>query len=513
MSEVAPVIRLRGLSKRFGEVLACDEVSLDVKPGEVHCLLGENGAGKSTLISLLAGLQQASSGSIEVDGAATVLATPAAAIAAGIAVVYQHSTLVPTMKVLENLMLPGGGMRLQRREAEQQLATLNRTLHTAIAPEDSLGSLALGQQQQFEIARAVARRPRVLILDEPTSMLSDAESDALLETVRDLASRGVAIVLVTHKLREALAVADVVTVLRAGRVAERVDRSEVDSHSAASLERRILTAMFSAEPGDAEAADPMPVPSNAPSALSVVRLCTPAGQGTPLEDLTCSVRRGEVLGIAGIDGNGQHHLAEVIAGQRRATSGQIMLQARDVTGASVRARQRLGLRYLTDDRLHEGIIGRFSVTLNLVLKRIGERPLWRFGREDHDAVQREARRLVDTFDVRTPALETPAGTLSGGNIQKILLARELSSDAKVVIAHKPSHGLDVGTVQRVRDEIRAFAAAGGAVLLISSDLDELTALSHRIAVISGGRIVGEVSNTGEGVRHRVGELIAGGVPA
>lgn len=559
------------MTKRFGEVIANDSVSLEVWPGEVHCLLGENGAGKSTLIAMLAGLQQPDDGSIEVSGTPSELSSPAVSQAKGIGVVYQHSTLIPTMTVIDNLLLARHrGFWLDRAAARIHLAELSDLLGAEINPESLAGELGLGQQQQLEIATAMRAQPTVLVLDEPTSMLSAQGIEDLMASIRRLTTQGVAVIFVTHKLDEALALGDRITVLREGRVVRRLETSELRSGGEDQSTAQILAAMFGADTNtqaplgsvhshkdfsdhlsddlsgdlggllsvhsrnqlggdyssditcddhssrtsDRTRVHPRDraVPDQpAREVLSVEAVSTAAGHGgTALADVTLRIRAGEIVGVAGIDGHGQRHLAEVIAGQRATSSGSVLLDGRDITRSTIRQRQGLGVRYVTDDRLREGIVGSLSVALNLLLKRIGERPFWRFGRMDRAAVGGNATELIEQYGIRASSPTAPAGTLSGGNIQKILLARELSNEPRVVVFHKPTYGLDLKTVLLVREEIVRLAREGRAVLLISTDLDELTALADRVEVLSHGRIVGQIENNGERVRERVGALMVGG---
>lgn len=532
-------------------------MSLEVRPGEVHCLLGENGAGKSTLIAMLAGLQQPDSGEIEMAGEQLVFAAPADSLAQGIGVVFQHSALIATMTVAENLMLGGhGGFWLNREDTLDHLASVGELFGVQLDPLARVGELSLGEQQQLEIAKVLLGEPRVLVLDEPTSMLSADAIARLGRSIRQLSDRGVAVILVTHKLEEALQLSDRMTVLRNGQVAARFESEELRASSAGSA--RILAAMFGSEDvaagaaSDAVAVGAVAAVSDAtvsvaaaasvavepgdsavrlrrnsvgPELLHLEAVSVPA-QPVGLNQLSLRLRAGEVLGIAGIDGQGQRALAEIIAGQLRPHSGRVWFAGVDVSAHTVRSRQRLGIRYVTDDRLHEGIVASFSVMLNLLLTRVGERPFWRRGRLQREAAEQHSAQLIERFGISPADGQLRAGTLSGGNIQKILLARAIDGDAKLVVFHKPSYGLDLQTVRMVHEEIAALAESGVAVLLISTDLDELLDLSDRIAVISNGRIVGEVADTHadpdthevaaertrDALRAHIGELMAGGDP-
>ncbi|WP_308466979.1 putative B6 ABC transporter ATP-binding protein [Rathayibacter soli] len=520
------VVSLRNITKTFPGVVANDNVSLDIRNGQVHCLLGENGAGKSTLISILAGMQQPDSGSIEIDGKVVHIGSPKAAMNYGIGVVYQHSTLVPTLSIIENLMLGESGLLLNVKRATARLEELSGLLGTSIDPHASTGELGLGQQQQVEIAKAMWTGSRLLILDEPTSMLTPQAIDSLAESISRLKAEGLAVVFITHKLREAYMMGDCVTVLRSGKNVGYISPEQMASLSESEVQSTILAAMFGEDLGStgslenaadlAGAAESVRETaaidfSKRPTRLELSNIATVGKtMDVVVSDVTLRIREGEIFGIAGIDGHGQTGLAEVVAGQRTARSGTVSLDGVDVTAIGVRGRQALGLRYATDDRLHEGTVGGLSVALNFMLKRIGEAPFWRWGRTNMHAIDAEAQRLVNEYAIHTPTLATRAGALSGGNIQKIVLARELETGAKVLVANKPTYGLDLKTVQLVHDLLTAFAADGGAVLLISNELDELIELSHRIGVISRGRIVGTVDNDDRKTAERVGQLMIGG---
>jgi general nucleoside transport system ATP-binding protein len=520
-----PIVELEGITKAFPGVLANDRIDLTLRRGEVHCLLGENGAGKSTLIGILSGLHRPDSGTIRIEGIETVISSPRTALELGIGTVPQHSALIPALTVLENLMLGDTRrLRLDEEGARKRLAELAGLLGVEVDPDAHAVDLALGHQQQVEIVKALWRGSRVLILDEPTSMLTPQGVAELTKVLARLKEQGQAVIFITHKLHEALSLGDYISILRQGRLAGTIDRRALREKDHEELRAEIVRIMFGEEAravadvaelrddlSEAEAASQIAVKGEV--VLELRNVSTP-GEGAELgvDDVSLELRQGEILGVAGVDGNGQRPLAEVIAGQRGASHGEVVLFGGPVTGMPVSARQKLGLRYVTDDRLGEGIVGSLPVGINLFLKRIGEQPFWRHGRIQRAAIDQRAGELVREFDVRTTGVGTRAGTLSGGNVQKILLARELSFDPKVVVFSKPTSGLDVKTTATVRDLIRGLAARGGAALVISTDLDELLDIADRIAVLSRGRLVGVVPN-GPGVTEEVGRLMVGSAGA
>lgn len=525
-SATSALLSIRHVTKAFPGVIANNDISLDLYSGRVHCLLGENGAGKSTLISILAGMQQPDDGWIEAEGQKVDISSPRAAMELGIGVVYQHSTLISTMTVLENLMLGDtGNVTLDTKGAKERLDDLGSMLGVEIKGSWMASDLALGQQQQVEIAKAMWKGSKVLILDEPTSMLTPQAISQLEDSVARLRDQGLAIVFITHKLREAYSMSDEISVLRHGRLVKHIPMDELSGLSEESVKNSVLDAMFGedlSEVGDKSFAEELSSAGEThhlresrsfgdqtPRLVLAGISSAESPTETPAREVSLEIRPGEIVGVAGIDGHGQKPLAELIAGQRKLASGSITLEGKDISKLGVRARQGLGIRYVTDDRLHEGIVGDLSVAVNLVLKRIGSAPFWRAGRMNHAAVDDEATHLVESFDIRTPSLRTRAGTLSGGNIQKLLLARELTHEPQVVIFNKPTYGLDLKTVGRVRTIVRDFADGGGSVLLISTDLDELVELSDRIVLISSGRLVGEVINDSAKTAERVGELMLG----
>jgi ABC-type uncharacterized transport system ATPase subunit len=519
----APAVELLGITKSFPGVLANDGISLALARGEVHCLLGENGAGKSTLMGILSGMLQPDAGSIKVAGQETKIDSPRKALGLGIGTVYQHSTLIGSLTVLENLMLgESRGVRLDFAGTRRRLKEFGAMLGVEIEPDVRAEDLALGRQQQIEIIKALWRGSRVLILDEPTSMLTPQAVAELQKVLERLKTAGLAIVFITHKLHEAVALGDRITVLRQGRLTGEIPRERIRLSSSEELEAEIVRLMFgeSGKPaedaaGVAELSVSVEGAKHAPTTTGDTALelehATAPGEGSQpgIEDVSLTLHLGEVLGVAGVDGNGQRPLAEVISGQRRLSHGEIRYLGAPVGKLSVSQREKLGLRYVTDDRLGEGIVASLPVSLNLMLKRIGSPPYWRKGRMRPEAIEEDAERLIKRFDIRTPSPQARAGTLSGGNIQKLLLARELSFDSKVVVFHKPTYGLDLKTTRIVREMIGDLRQ-GRAALLISTDLDELLEVSDRIAVISGGRIVGVVNN-GPSAAEQVGRLMIGDV--
>jgi len=506
-----PLVEFQAVTKRFPGVLANDAVSFALHPGEVHVLLGENGAGKSTLIAMLAGMQQPDGGEILVQGKPGTIASPARALAMGIGTVFQHGMLVPTLTVAENLALGGQWWRRPSRAAiSARLAETCAELGLDIDPDAVAGKLSLGEQQQVEIIRALWRGGKVLVLDEPTAMLAPPGIAALGTLMRRMAASGIGIVFITHKLDEALDFGDRISVLRAGRIVGAVEAQLLKTLPRAEVTERIIGLMF------ASAAPRAPVQATASRTHaelgSPVLQVTGAGMKDAsgrqvLRDISFTVQEGEIFGLAGIDGNGQRELAELLAGQA-AGSGIVLLDGQNITGLDVAARSRLGLRYVTDDRLGEGTERGFPVSLNLLLKQIGAAPFWRAGVARDGLIDEHADQLVRAFDIRTPSIHTPIGRLSGGNIQKALLARELSGPARAVIYCKPTYGLDLQNIEAARTRILQAAATGIATILISTDMDEIIAMSDRIGVIVGGELRRIIPNAGN-ARAEAGRLMAG----
>lgn len=510
----APLVALRGIGKRFANVVANESIDLELRAGEVHVLLGENGAGKSTLVALLSGLLQPDAGQIIVDGSPMRILSPGAALALGIGTVFQHVMLSPALTVAENLLLGQGWWRRPARAAlDQAVGAIARDFGLNVDLDAVTGELSLGEQQQVEIIRALLRQTRLLIFDESTSMLTPQGIEELGALMRRLVERGLAIVFITHKLDEARRFGDRITVLRLGRKVGEISSERLEALDDASAHQEIVSLMFETIKATGEAVVGKERKRVAMSGKPLLELrdITVTGQSgsTGIEAISLSVWPGEVLGIAGIDGNGQKLIAEAIAGQRRLDSGKITFGGIAIDNLDVGARRKLGIRYLTDDRLSEGSVAAFAVSANLLLKEIGKEPFWSRGFTRTAVIDVHANAQVKEFDVRTPSIRTPIGKLSGGNIQKALLARELFGDARLVIFSKPTYGLDHNNIVTSRRRIAEVGARGIAVILISTDLEEILALSDRIAVMSRGRIAGILENTGD-ARLAVGGLMVGG---
>jgi ABC-type uncharacterized transport system ATPase subunit len=513
-------IELRSITKRFPGVLANDDITLDVFAGEIHVLLGENGAGKSTLIGILAGLQQPDAGSICVHGRSVRIASPRASLDLGIGTVFQHMQLVPSLTVLENLMLGESSWRpLQRRPALERFRDLSALLGVSIDADAPVARLALGEQQQVEIMHALWRGARVLILGEPTSMLTPQGVHHLGEVMKRLRDKGVAIIFITHKMREACALGDRISVLRLGRIVGGIDKHELATMTEQQVTDRVVDLMFGKNGQTGRGAlelesqtsrrDPSRVERRTAPLLRLRGVTTAAQSGEcAVQDISFDLWPGEVLGIAGVDGNGQKHLAEVLAGQRAAIAGSILLRDEEVTRGGVAERRQQGIAYITDERHGEGTIGTFSVATNLVAKEIGKSPLWWRGISLWDRIHLHAREQIERHGIRTPSERTPIAKLSGGNIQKVLLARELSARAALVVFNKPTYGLDLQNTQLARERIVEDAARGVAMIVISNELDELAAVSDRIAVMFQGRLNGIVLND-ETADRRIGLLMTG----
>ena len=468
------MLQAHEITKRYGAVVANDRLSIDIRPGEVLGLLGENGAGKSTLLSVISGMVAPDAGELAVDGEPVRFHGPDDAIRHRIGMVYQHFSLVPTFTVREQLRLAGWRAR-----------ELPGLLRGVMSGDERIETLSLGEQQRVEIAKALIANPRYLLLDEPTSILAPTEVARLFDLLAEIRGQGVAVVLVTHKLREAIALSDRIVVLRRGAVAATAERPA--SGWTPTIEADLLGAMFGEEPSGTSVPR-LPEPDGDVGVLLAARgVSSRPGGHRRVRDVSLDVRAGEICAIAGIDGQGQRELAEILAGYRPA-DGEITVRGRRLTGQPAPAFTRAGVGYLTDDRRGEGGVGAMSVALNLVLKRQRRAPFSRRGVLDRQAVRQDAARQVDAWGISPPDSELPMDALSGGNMQKTLLAREMALAPTVLVANKPTHGLDARTQDLVWRAMRDITERGGGVLVLATDLDEALARADRIAVILDGRV-------------------------
>ena len=499
-----PALSCTGLTKTFGRTRANDAVDFELRPGEIHVLLGENGAGKSTLMNLLYGMLTPDTGEIRRDGRAVTLRTPADAIALGIGMVHQHFMLVPVFTVAENVMLGAevtraGGL-LDRKRVGDDLRALALRHGLAIDPEARVDTLSVGQQQRVEIIKALYRRAQVLILDEPTAVLTPQEADGLFTVMRGLRAEGVSIVFITHKLREVMAVADRITIMRGGRVVGQTTPQDTDEAGLATL----MVGRDVSQRVDKRAATP------GADVLVLDRVSVSDRRGLQVvREVSLSVRAGEIVGVAGVQGNGQTELVEVVTGLRRATRGQVTLLGVDVTRATPGHLLDAGVAHVPEDRHRHGLIMKWSIADNLVLGRHRRWPFARRGLRRFAAVAENARRLFDAFDVRGEGPNAPCEGLSGGNQQKVVLARALSGTVRLLVVNQPTRGVDVGAIEQLHRELIAARDAGAAVLLVSAELDELLALADRIVVMYRGALVAEVSAEAA-TRPALGLAMAGG---
>jgi simple sugar transport system ATP-binding protein len=491
---------MRGIVKRFPGVLANDRVDFELRRGEIHALLGENGAGKSTLMNILAGLYRQDDGAIAIDGRAVALHSPRDAIAAGIGMIHQHFMLVPSQTVTENILLglPQPRFRLRLAQYERQVAELSERFGLKVDPRARIWQLSVGEQQRVEILKMLYRGADVLVMDEPTAVLAPQEIAGLFATLRSMAAQGKSIIFISHKLQEVMAIADRVTVLRRGRVtAAGLTTSQT---SPAELARLMVgrEVLFHLE---------RPPATLGKVVLSLDDVAAENDRGLPaLRGVSLQVRAGEIVGLAGVAGNGQRELAEVITGLRRCTGGRVLLNDEEISNQPARVAIRRGVAHVPEDRTHVGSAPSLSITDNLIMKTYDRPPVGRGWRVDSSAADRFAERLREDYKIRAPSLRTQARLLSGGNLQRLILAREISSQPTCMIAMQPTQGLDVGAIETVHQLLIEQRAAGIAILLISEELDELLALSDRICVIYEGRIVGQVD---DGNMDRLGMLMTG----
>jgi ABC-type uncharacterized transport system ATPase subunit len=479
-------LRLRGITKRFGDLVANDSIDLDISPGEIHCLLGENGAGKTTLMNVLYGLLQPDEGTISIDGVEHVPANPREAIAAGIGMVHQHFMLIDVFTVAENLILgredSTGGL-LNMGEARRTVRRLSERYGLEVDPDAVIEELPVGIQQRVEILKALANDAKYLILDEPTAVLTPQETDQLMTVMRSLRDEGKAIVFITHKLREVREIADKITVIRHGKVVGTGKPTDSESDLAELMVGRAVNLLVDKKP-----ASPSAEPRLAMKGVFVAR---PNGT-LAVDDLDLEVYGGEIVCIAGVQGNGQTELAEALLGLTPLVKGTIELDGRRLTGLTPRETIDAGLGFVPEDRKQDGCVSSFTVAENLILNHHEEHPYARGIALDLSKVRQNAAHRISEFDIRTQSIEATVSSLSGGNQQKVVLARELSRSLALLVASQPTRGLDVGAIEFVHKRLVEERDRGTAVVIVSTELDEVIALADRIAVIYRGRIVGIV---------------------
>jgi ABC-type uncharacterized transport system ATPase subunit len=480
----SPAVRMGAIEKRFGAVQANRRANLEVQPGEIHALVGENGAGKSTLMRILSGMYPPDGGVVEVGGRRVTGWTTAQAIAAGVGMVHQHFMLVPTLTVAENVVLgrePVSAGTFDRRKARRDVEELSAQSGLIVPADRLVADLSVGEAQRVEILKTLYRGARILLLDEPTAVLSPPEVSELWRVLRRVRDGGATIVLITHKLDEVMEVSENVTVMRHGETVARMATREASSEgiARAMVGRDVNLAVWTSEPGGG---------TGRAAALEVRNLVVPGARvERAVNDVSLEVAPGEILGIAGVEGNGQTELIEAIAGLRQVTSGSVLLGGRDITRASVRARGDGGLSHIPEDRHRRGLILEYSIADNLILGQ--QHKYARSGMLNRAAIDANAARQIAAYDIRPVNAALPASALSGGNQQKIVIAREMSRPFVALLAAQPTRGVDVGAIEFIHAELRRARDAGKAVLVVSAELREVLSLSNRIAVMYGGRIV------------------------
>ena len=495
-------LELTGITKTFGSLVADDHVDLVVKPGEIHALLGENGAGKTTLMNVLFGLTHPDSGEIKIDGDAVHFADPGEAVRHGIGMVHQHFMLVPVFSVTENVILgfepTHGPDFIDRRKARAQIRSISSEFGLEVNPDAIVEELPVGIQQRVEILKALARDARLLILDEPTAVLTPQETETLFGIIRSLAKSGRSILFITHKLKEVLALADQITVMRLGKVVGSTTPKETSESELASMmvgrSVELVVRKDRAKPGE--------------DVLTVEGLTVhDERELTVVDQMSFNVRGGEILALAGVQGNGQTEVVRALTGLVEVVAGHIKLLGVDITNAKPRARLRSGIAHIPEDRVRDGLILTMTIADNLVLDIFDVPPHARFGSRNLGEIEQNAKDKLREFDIRASSPEVLVSTLSGGNQQKVIVARELSRPTKLLVASQPTRGLDVGSIEYVHRQIVAERDRGAAVLLVSSELDEVLALGDRIAVVYRGQIVGVVDPSVG--REKIGLLMAG----
>lgn len=504
---MAPVLELRGITKQFPGVLANDNINLTLEKGEIHALLGENGAGKTTLVNILYGLYQPTKGEIYVNGRQVNISSPIDAIAQGIGMVHQHFMLIPVLTVTENVMLGEESLRngvlLDRKTAARRVSDISSKYGLAVDPNAYVKTLPVGIQQRVEIIKVLYRNADILILDEPTAVLTPQEVEELFAIIKSLVAQGVSVIFITHKLKEVLSVADRITVIRRGRTVATTTPAQATAQSLAEMMvGRAVELMVRKK--KANPAEPV---------LAVQNVYVKGDRGgMAVNGVSLEVRAGEVVGIAGVQGNGQTELVEALTGLRRIEAGRVFICGQDVSNFSPRQIVETGVAHVPEDRQRDGLVLSYPITDNIILNTYYRPPFARGVVINEKEVQEMTRKVVKEFDVRTPSITTRVAHLSGGNQQKVIVAREFSRPIKLLIAAQPTRGLDVGSIEYIHHRIIEKRDQGTAVLVVSTELDEIRALSDRIAVMYGGAIVA-VLPASRVTKEQLGLLMAGHKPA
>lgn len=503
MADEPIVLEMHNIVKQFGDFRANDEINLQVRRGEIHALLGENGAGKSTLMNQLSGLLQPTSGDILINGHKITVDSPAKAAELGIGMVHQHFMLMDAFTVTENIILgsePVNGMKLDIKKASRYIKKLSEQYRLDVNPDALAGDISVGMQQRVEILKTLYRGADVLIFDEPTAVLTPQEIDELMVIMRHLASEGKSIILITHKLDEIKAVADQVTVIRRGKSIDSFPVAGVSSQELADIMVGRSVSLYATEKSPARPKE---------TVISLDHVTVKDSRGlTAVKDLRLDIHAGEVVGLAGIDGNGQSELISAMTGLMPTASGKIMLNGKNIANKKPRQITEAGVSHIPEDRQRYGLELDMTLAENIALQTYYKRPLSKHGVLDYEAINKHARDLITKFDVRTVNELVPAGSLSGGNQQKAIIARELDRNADFIIAAQPTRGLDVGAIEYIHQQLIYQRNANKAVMLVSFELDEILNVADRIAVISHGEITGIV-NANETTKNELGLLMAG----
>ncbi len=504
MNKEGFILQLRGIVKRFPGVTANDGIDLSVHRGEIHCLLGENGAGKTTLMRILYGLYQQDDGEICLNSQTINITSPRDALDRQIGMVHQHFRLVPPLSVEENILLgldEGPGPFLNLKRTRKKIQHIGEEYGLQVDPQAKIWQLSVGQQQRVEILKALYRNAKILIMDEPTSVLTPQEVNELFTTLRTLVDDGLTIIFITHKLDEVMQVSDRVTVLRKGKLVDSLVTSETTKAELAQLMvgREVIFRLDK------------PPTKKGENVLSVNGLCAQDNRGLPaLSNVSFEIHAGEILGVAGVSGNGQAQLAETITGLRAVTNGRVMLNGENITRWSTRRIAENGVAYIPAERIRVGIVPNMSICENLILKKYRHHPFSRWGFVSSRQSTDYAKQVVDEYQISTPSIDVLARLLSGGNIQRLVLARELSGNPQLVVAAHPTYGLDVGATEQIRQILLRQRKQGTAILLISEDLDEIMQLSDRILVLFSGGVMGIVDAT-SAKTEEIGLMMAGAV--